>query len=85
MTSDIGKHPKRRKKENINVTSGEMIDLGTFLYTFLWNTFSTGQIGKNRAFLVKTLWEAKITRCGKLGYENFVSPTKFSLRGGGVD
>ena len=30
MTSDIGKHPKRRKKENINVTSGEMIDLGTF-------------------------------------------------------
>jgi len=28
MTSDIGKHPKRRKKENINVTSGEMIDLG---------------------------------------------------------
>ena len=34
MTSDIGKHPKRRKKENINVTSGEMIDLGTFyLYT----------------------------------------------------
>ena len=32
MTSDIGKHPKRRKKENINVTSGEMIDLGTYLY-----------------------------------------------------
>ena len=31
MTSDIGKHPKRRKKENINVTSGEMIDFGTVI------------------------------------------------------
>ena len=30
MISDIGKHPKRRKRENINVTSGEMIDLGLF-------------------------------------------------------
>ena len=42
MTSDIGKHPKRRKKENINVTSGEMIDLGTFyLYTVrFWVRFS---------------------------------------------
>ena len=41
MTSDIGKHPKRRKKENINVTSGEMIDLGTFyLYTVrFWYVF----------------------------------------------
>ena len=35
MTSDIGKHPKRRKKENINVTSGEMIDLGWFYIIFL--------------------------------------------------
>ena len=38
--------------------------------------FAPGQIGKNRAFLVKALWEVKITRCGKLGYENAVSPKK---------
>ena len=31
MTSDNGKHHKRRKKENINVTSGEMIDFGTVI------------------------------------------------------
>ena len=40
MTSDIGKHPKRRKRENINVTSGEMI----VFFVFYWN--------KGHAFLI---------------------------------
>ena len=51
MTSDIGKHPKRRKKENINVTSGEMIDLGWF-YVIFYQNFKLGKLIQNFSFPV---------------------------------